>query len=839
MAASAGLSGAAPRLLFPLVVFLAALPLTGWPLPTGWLAAMLLLVIGEQAARARRSPSAAPGGGAAGALLSWLSSAGYSLAGLYLVLFYTGVPQTFGVTLYGVVMFQVLARDYADRRRLILNLTPPLISMVAAQTVAAAGLIAGHRPLEIVTLLASPVAVYLVFRAVQDDLTGNLRLTAEAAARAEDSTRRIKEAHRIALMAEEMAGVGHWSLDVASGVSTWSDAVYRIHGVPPTQGVPRFAVVLAMHGDADREMVSRSVERAVSDGAPFIYEARITKPNGEIAYVVSSGAAERGADGKVATVFGTFMDVTQARLREKALRRSEARYRMLADHSTDIVVWLAAHGEIRYASPSARTFGHAPDEMVGHNIVDYIDPEDRERATADLAAFFAGEPLAASNMAEYRFRTGDGRIVWLESNATLIRGKAVSAVTSLRNVTARRRLEADLLEAKLVAETAAEAKAEFLANMSHEIRTPLTGIIGFSGLLSEIAELPQTARTYVQRIATSGRALLAVVNDILDFSKLEAGQVELDPQPFDVRRFFDDTAAIFAGEAAAKRLEVRLEIDADVPAVLDADSARLRQVVTNLISNAIKFTDHGSVRVTAGFDAERGRLTVSVRDTGQGVSPDKLDRLFKRFSQVDGSVSRRHGGTGLGLSICKSLVDLMGGEISVVSEVKVGSTFAFWVTATPVALVHYIDDEPDARPSVEARPARVLVVDDLDVNRELVRAILEATGHSVEEAASGAEAVEIAMGTAFDLILMDLQMPGMDGFSAARAIRNLASANRQTPIIALSANVLPEHVEACAAAGMNDHIGKPVAPAELIGAVAHWTAGVGDTDLDDAHRDQA
>jgi CheY-like chemotaxis protein len=248
-------------------------------------------------------------------------------------------------------------------------------------------------------------------------------------------------------------------------------------------------------------------------------------------------------------------------------------------------------------------------------------------------------------------------------------------------------------------------------------------------------------------------------------------------------------------------------------------------VLNNLLSNAIKFTERGSIRLDVDYDEQLSRLRCAVTDTGVGVPSEKLDKLFKRFSQVDGSVSRRYGGTGLGLSICKSLVELMGGEIEVSSVVGEGSRFAFWVAAERA-------EEGDLRAGARAptaldqdRPSRILVVDDLDVNRELIRAILEAAGQSVEEAAGGGEALAAATDRAFDLILMDLQMPGMDGFAAARAIRERSALNRQSPIVALSANVLPEHIQASAAAGMNDHVAKPIMPAVLLGAVARW-AGV-------------
>jgi len=499
---------------------------------------------------------------------------------------------------------------------------------------------------------------------------------------------------------------------------------------------------------------------------------------------------------------------------------------MLADHSTDVVVWAAEDGTILYASPASRLLGYAPEDVVGRKTFEFVHPDDLDRAINNTRDLLTGEMVDSSAPSQYRFLTPDGRYIWLEGNHTVIRepdGRPSSIVTSYRDVTTRHQLEDDLLGAKLRAEAAVEAKSEFLANMSHEIRTPLTGIIGFAGLLSEVDEMPPLAANYARRITSSGRALLAVVNDILDFSKLEAGQVELDPQPFKVAEFFEDTMAMVSPQAAAKGLDLRLEVDSDMPGALNADSARLRQVLINLLGNAIKFTDQGSVRVTATHDAAGDRLRIAVTDTGQGVPQDKLSRLFQRFSQVDGSVTRNHGGTGLGLSICKNLVELMGGEIRVRSVVGAGSTFEFWIAASPAELDEGEQDGVEVLADYHMQPAHILVVDDLDVNRELVRAILEATGHSVQEAAGGADAVKAALQTRFDLILMDLQMPGMDGFAAASAIRGLASPNQRTPIVALTANVLPEHVRAAAQAGMNDHIGKPISPAELLGAVARWT----------------
>ena len=395
------------------------------------------------------------------------------------------------------------------------------------------------------------------------------------------------------------------------------------------------------------------------------------------------------------------------------------------------------------------------------------------------------------------------------------------------NALTKRTLDEELLKSRIAKETAeasARAKAEFLANMSHEIRTPLTSVIGFAGLMAKMPDLPDKARTHVKRILTGGQALHSLVNDILDFSRIEAGQVELDPQPLALERFLFDTVELVRPEAEKKALALSLELTNPMADEILVDAERVRQVLLNLIGNAIKFTPQGSVTVNASYQSEASRLLVKVRDTGVGISPEHGDRLFQRFSQIDASNTRRYGGVGLGLAISKGLVDLMGGEIGVERGEGPGSTFWFSLAAPPVRATASPEDANP--PSVNIGPLHILVVDDVAMNRELVTAMLSPYALRLSEAANGAEAVEAAGRDSYDLILMDLQMPVMDGLAAARAIR-ASALNAATPILAVSANVMDPQVEACAAAGMNDHIAKPIDSSELLSKIGRWAAPAG------------
>jgi signal transduction histidine kinase/ActR/RegA family two-component response regulator len=396
-------------------------------------------------------------------------------------------------------------------------------------------------------------------------------------------------------------------------------------------------------------------------------------------------------------------------------------------------------------------------------------------------------------------------------------------VSVTRDITAAERA---LARAKAAAEAANESKSQFLAAMSHEIRTPLNGVLGMNGLLLNTA-LTAEQRRYAELIRSSGQTLLTVINDILDLAKIEAGRMELEITEFDPSATLDEVVSLLSVRAQAKGLTMDLSMPPDLPGALRGDASRLRQVLFNLIGNALKFTERGSVNVDVSHRPvpdDRVELTIAVHDTGIGIAPEAMPKLFDRFMQADARTARRYGGTGLGLAISREIVDLMGGRIEVDSAVGVGSTFRVVVPMSRGDAERLARAESTLHASSDIGGLRILVAEDNGVNQILIKAILDQMGHYSDIVGNGIEALRQVQAGRYDLVLMDIQMPEMDGEAATRAIRELPSGVASIPIIAMTANAMVEHREAYLSSGMDDYVSKPISSKALAAAIARVTA---------------
>jgi signal transduction histidine kinase/ActR/RegA family two-component response regulator len=529
---------------------------------------------------------------------------------------------------------------------------------------------------------------------------------------------------------------------------------------------------------------------------------------------------------------------TAARIRcgrGRALRRArlqarlaEARLREAIDLLPEGVVFLDAEGRYllwnrRYAEIYHRSADlFAPGRRlvdtlrVGVARGDYPDAIGREEAWIAERMGLMEDPGV-----RHEQQLSDGRWIMIEERATSDGG-----VVGLRvDITEMKRQARALEEALGRAEAANRAKSEFLANMSHEIRTPLNGVLGLAGVL-ERTPLDEGQRDLVRTILASAGALDVLLSDLLAFARLESGRVELACEPFRLDEAVREAVRLFEPQAAAKGLALSFAAASEACATVLGDAARLKQVVVNLVSNAVKFTDEGSVEAALGRrgSGEAARFVLEVSDTGIGFAPGDADRLFLRFEQADGSITRRFGGTGLGLAICRQLTDLMGGTIRAEGDPGRGARF---VVELPLPLAG-----PDAAvaPEPAAAPAaglRVLVAEDNATNRKVAELMLAAVGASVVCVEDGRQALEALGAARYDLVLMDLQMPVMDGLTALRTLRaqEAAAGQARTPVVVLSANVMPEHLAASQAAGADGHVGKPIRAAELLAALAQARSG--------------
>jgi len=525
-----------------------------------------------------------------------------------------------------------------------------------------------------------------------------------------------------------------------------------------------------------------------------------------------------------------FRDITERKLSDQALRISEEKFRQLAENIREVFFIMTPSGtELLYISPAAEELWGVTLESIYRNrmvCADMIHPDDREQALLLTERQSRGELVTS----EYRIRTPDGKEKWIRGRTFPIRdqaGELTRVVGIAEEITEQKHYELDLIRARQEAEAADQAKSEFLANMSHEIRTPMNGVIGMTGLLLD-TELTAGQRRYAEIARASGESLLQIINDILDFSKMEAKKLELETIDFDLRVLLDNFAAMLSSTAEAKGIELLSVADPAVPTQLRGDPGRLRQILTNLTGNAIKFTEKGEVvvRVALAEDGESDcLLRFSVRDTGIGIAKDKIGILFDKFSQAEVSTTRKYGGTGLGLAISKQLVELMGGEVGVTSQEGRGSEF--WFTVRLGRSSEMGSQSVGALTESQSTAllnARILVAENNSTNREVALGMLANLGLTANAVDNGAEALAALEAAPYDLVLMDVRMPVMDGIEATRRIRDPRSEvlNREIPIVAMTANAMDADRERCLAVGMNDFVPKPVSKLVLRDALSRW-----------------
>jgi PAS domain S-box-containing protein len=622
--------------------------------------------------------------------------------------------------------------------------------------------------------------------------------------------------------------IGMFEWNIVAGTSLWNEQYARLLGFTPASATPALLSLPYQYSDwvervhpEDVARVEADIRRCMEEHSPYEAEYRVVWPDGSVHWVTSRGVFQYDDRGQPQRMLGVVLDITE----RKRAEEQRQQFVSLAENSHEFIGMCDMRFRPFFVNAAGwRLVGlDGYDEAMQTSVKDFFFPEDQAFIMED---FFPKVLREGHGEVEIRFRHfKSGEPLWMIYAVfalTDAAGKPSGFATVSRNISERKRAEEELKAAKTAAETANEAKSRFLATVSHELRTPMNAIIGMTELTLD-ETLSPTVRENLETALSSSKNLLFLLNEILDFSRIEAGTFTLDAAPFQLRSLLNNTIKEMGVCAQERQLTLGCEVPPEAPDRLIGDEFRLRQALVNLLNNAIKFTPEGSVVVgvrTVRQTPETVELEFVVSDTGIGIAPEDQEKIFQPFTQADPSATRIRGGTGLGLAIVKTLVDMMGGRVWVRSELGRGSRF-FFTAKFPLAERLPADGRTEhAAPLARAqRSLRILVAEDVPANQKLMSRILQKRGHTAEVAENGRRAVEMAQAESFDVVLMDVLMPVMDGTEATREIRKF---NSSIPIIAMTAHAMKGDEDRFLQAGMDAYLAKPIDARLIVRTIEDW-----------------
>ena len=647
-----------------------------------------------------------------------------------------------------------------------------------------------------------------------------------------ERTKALNKSREQLELALDAVNDGVWDVNLLTGEAYFSPTCYTMLGYDPGEMPATYRSFVSLQHPEEKERAGQVVKNAMATGEPFSMELRLRCKDGSWLWVLDRGKTVSYTDeGKPLRMVGTHTDISRRKETEQQLQQTLVELETIFDNSR--VGLMLLRGGRKLAKGNQRLadiLGYdSPEEMAGISMRRLHLTEERFHEFGRI--YYANLEKREQIQIEYRLRRKDGTPVWC-----MLSGKAFDTADPpdldkgvlwvIDDITRIKQVEEELKSARDQAREATRIKSDFLARMSHEIRTPMNAVIGMAHLILQ-TELTEKQADYVNKIQSSAHTLLGIINDILDFSKVEAGKLKLEETGFRLDDVLGKLSDIIGLDAENKGLAFTFRVDPEIPEYLKGDPLRLGQVLTNLAGNAVKFTEKGEITVSVELENRTGQdtfLLFSVRDTGIGMDEDALAGLFDPFRQADGSTSRKYGGTGLGLSIADHLVELMGGTLNVQSTPGKGSCFYFTAAfRTP---------DREARPKpypardmpkapVSLKNARVLVVEDNELNRQVALELLEQAAFAADTVKNGREALAAIRKTDYDLVLMDIEMPEMDGHKATRAIRK-AMGSQSPPIVAMTAHALEGDREKSIQAGMDDFLTKPVDPEQLHRVLTGW-----------------